>query len=88
MTLTQGAAGMLLMVEDNGSGAAAGAPADRGIGLAIMRYRALAIGASLACGYEASRGYVVRCELPPCVRAQCSSGDTRPYDSTAGRAQA
>jgi two-component system CheB/CheR fusion protein len=50
-----------LMVIDDGVGIHKRMPGENGIGLRIMRHRAIAIGASFATGPGAGRGTVVRC---------------------------
>lgn len=65
ITLAGGEDQVRLRVEDNGSGIPAVLPAQRGMGLRIMHYRAELIGASLEVRPGARGGTVVTCTLHP-----------------------
>jgi signal transduction histidine kinase len=63
ITLTEGAEGVELSVENNGRPLPASPPANRGMGLNVMRYRAEMIGASLSLGAGKRKGVRVSCTL-------------------------
>ena len=76
VSLTEGVESLSLRLEDDGIGIAAGARDNEGMGLRVMRYRAGAIGATLAVSPGRNAGTVVTCTL---------SGNTR--RTQAGREQ-
>jgi PAS domain S-box-containing protein len=65
---------IVLTVKDNGSGIPEKIPEKRGMGLAIMRYRANALGGVLRIGRNSDHGTSVICSFPrPAPKAQDSA---------------
>ncbi|MFI6292072.1 sensor histidine kinase [Nonomuraea sp. NPDC050790] len=61
VVVSYGSAGVVLQVDDDGHGRAAGTP---GVGLTGMRERVAALGGTLAAGPRPEGGFSVRAELP------------------------